>query len=127
LLNLAVERLSQSTMKEAPKPKNKKSGNGFKFNPYWIYGILFIVFLALNFLPRSAGKSTHWNEVRNMIVQGDVKELKLINDRFLEVYISTEASEKEEYSKDQDASKICLARLSQTTVLKSKKITSTKK
>lgn len=68
-------------MKEAPKSKNKKSGKGFKFNPYWIYGILFIVFLALNFLPRSAGKSTHWNEVRNMIVQGDVKELKLINDR----------------------------------------------
>ena len=86
-------------MKEAPKPKNKKPGNGFKFNPYWIYGILFIVFLALNFLPRSAGKSTHWNEVRNMIVQGDVKELKLINDRFLEVYITTEASEKEEYAK----------------------------
>jgi len=86
-------------MKEAPKSKNKKSGKGFKFNPYWIYGILFIVFLALNFLPRSAGKSTHWNEVRNMIVQGDVKELKLINDRFLEVYISTEASEKEEYAK----------------------------
>src|SRR6056300_1422634 len=86
-------------MKEAPKPKNKKTGNGFKFNPYWIYGILFIVFLALNFLPRSAGISTHWNEVRNMIVQGDVKELKLINDRFLEVYISNEASEKEEYAK----------------------------
>src|SRR6056300_601515 len=86
-------------MKEAPKSKNKKSGKGFKFNPYWIYGILFIVFLALNFLPRSAGKSTHWNEVRNMIVQGDVKELKLINDRFLEVYISNEASEKEEYAK----------------------------
>lgn len=86
-------------MKEAPKPKNKKAGNGFKFNPYWIYGILFVVFLALNFLPRSAGKSTHWNEVRNMILQGDVKELKLINDRFLEVYISNEAVEKEEYSK----------------------------
>lgn len=86
-------------MKEAPKPKNKKAGNGFKFNPYWIYGILFVVFLALNFLPKSAGKSTHWNEVRNMILQGDVKELKLINDRFLEVYISNEAVEKEEYSK----------------------------
>ena len=82
------------------KPGGFKPGNGFKFNHYWIYGILFIVFLALNFLPRSAGQSTHWNEVRDMIVKGDVKELKLINDRYLEVYLTNDAAGKKEYSKN---------------------------
>lgn len=82
------------------KPGGFKPGNGFKFNHYWIYGILFIVFLALNFLPRNAGQSTHWNEVREMVVKGDVKELKLINDRYLEVYLTTEAAGRNEYSKN---------------------------
>jgi len=82
------------------KPGGFKPGNGFKFNHYWIYGILFIVFLALNFLPRSAGQSTNWNEVRDMIVKGDVKELKLINDRYLEVYLTNDAAGKKEYSKN---------------------------
>lgn len=82
------------------KPGGFKPGNGFKFNHYWIYGILFIVFLALNFLPRSAGQSTHWNEVREMIVKGDVKELKLINDRYLEVYLTMDAAGRKEYSKN---------------------------
>ena len=82
------------------KPGGFKPGNGFKFNHYWIYGILFIVFLALNFLPRSAGQSTHWNEVREMVVKGDVKELKLINDRYLEVYLTMDAAGRKEYSKN---------------------------
>ncbi len=82
------------------KPGGFKPGNGFKFNHYWIYGILFIVFLALNFLPRSAGQSTHWNEVREMIIKGDVKELKMINDRYLEVYLTNDAADTKEYSKN---------------------------
>ena len=82
------------------KPGGFKPGNGFKFNHYWIYGILFIVFLALNFLPRSSGQSTHWNEVREMVVKGDVKELKLINDRYLEVYLTMDAAGRKEYTKN---------------------------
>lgn len=81
--------------KNDKKPSNFKPNNGFKFNHYWIYGILFIVFLALNFLPRSAGQSTNWNEVRVMIQNGDVKELKVINDRYLEVYLHNEAVQKQ--------------------------------
>lgn len=93
-------------MSLTPKnPNEKKSGgfkpgNGFKFNHYWIYGILFIVFLALNFLPRSSGQSTHWNEVREMIVKGDVKELKLVNDRYLEVYLTMDAAGRKEYTQN---------------------------
>ena len=85
-------------MNETPKqPKNKKAPNGFKFNHYWIYGILFIVFLALNFLPRNAGKSSTWNEVREMVLNGEVQELKYINDRYLEVFLTEEASQQDQY------------------------------
>lgn len=85
-------------MNEQPKP-NKPKQNGFKFNHYWIYGILFIVFLALNFIPRSQGQSTTWNDVREMVLKGDVKELKLVNDRFVEVYLTREAQEQKNYKK----------------------------
>ncbi len=81
--------------KNEKKPSNFKPNNGFKFNHYWIYGILFIVFLALNFLPRSAGQTTNWNEVKVMILNGDVKELKVINDRYLEVYLQNDAAQKQ--------------------------------
>ncbi len=85
-------------MIEEPKAPKQKP-NGFKFNHYWIYGILFIVFLALNFLPRSGGQAANWNEVREMVLKGDVKELKLINDRYLEVYLTKEATEQKNHSK----------------------------
>lgn len=85
-------------MSEELKSPNKKP-NGFKFNHYWIYGILFIVFLALNFLPKSSGQPTTWNEVREMIVKGDVKEIKLINDRYLEVFLTAEATKQKNYEK----------------------------
>ena len=58
---------------ERKTPENKP--NGRKFNYYWIYGILFIVFLALSFLPKGSGQVTSWNEVRDMAIKGDVKKL----------------------------------------------------
>ena len=84
---------------ERKTPENKP--NGFKFNYYWIYGILFIVFLALSFLPKGSGQATSWNEVRDMAIKGDIKKVVIINDRIVEVFLTTEASQQKNYSKAQ--------------------------
>ncbi|MFZ9969728.1 MAG: ATP-dependent zinc metalloprotease FtsH [Bacteroidia bacterium] len=88
--------MDNSSQPNSPKP----SGNGFRFNPYWIYGILFLVFLAISIFPRSAGQSSNWNEVRDMVIQGDVKKMVLVNDRYLEVYLTREASQQSRYKKN---------------------------
>ncbi len=84
---------------ERKSPENKP--NGFKFNYYWIYGILFIVFLALSFLPKGSGQATSWNEVRDMAIKGDIKKVVIVNDRVVEVFLTTEASQQKNYSKAQ--------------------------
>ena len=73
-----------------PNPENKKPG-GFRFNPYWIYGALFLILMAMLFLPKNTGQSTNWKETREMILQGDVKKIVVVNDRFIEVYLTQEA------------------------------------
>ena len=76
---------------------NKPKPSGFRFNPYWIYGIIFIVMLVLTFFPRSSGRSTNWTEVREMIVQGDVEKLTIVNEQIVEVYLKKDAIGKEQH------------------------------
>jgi AFG3 family protein len=79
-----------------PNPENKKPG-GFRFNPYWIYGALFLILMAMLFLPKNSGQSTNWKETREMILQGDVKKIVVVNDRFVEVYLTQEAVQQKRY------------------------------
>lgn len=78
---------------------NKKPTGGFKFNPYWIYGILFIILIALTFYRPGSGANTNWVEVKKMILQGDVEKVKVVNDRLVEVYLTPEGRQKETYKK----------------------------
>ena len=79
-----------------PIPDNKKPG-GFRFNPYWIYGALFLILMAMLFLPKNTGKTTNWKEVRDMIVQGDVKKIVIVNDRIVEVFLTPDAIQQKKY------------------------------
>ncbi|MEK0421665.1 MAG: ATP-dependent metalloprotease FtsH, partial [Bacteroidota bacterium] len=76
---------------------NKPKPGGFRFNPYWIYGIIFIVMLVLTFFPRSSGRSTNWNDVREMIVQGDVQKLIVVNEQIVEVYLKKDSTGKDQH------------------------------
>jgi AFG3 family protein len=88
------------------QPKNKKSDSPFggdkkpiapKFNMYWIWGILLVVFLIISFLPSNPGKKTNWNELREMIVSNDVDRLEILNDRVVRVFLKAESLENEKY------------------------------
>lgn len=49
------------------------------------------------FLPKNTGQSTNWKETREMILQGDVKKIVVVNDRFIEVYLTQEAVQQKRY------------------------------
>jgi cell division protease FtsH len=86
-------------MDENQNSNENRRPSGFRFNPYWIYGIIFLVMLVLTFYPRSNGHSTNWNEVRQMVLQGDVEKLLVINERMVEVYLTKEASQQDVHKK----------------------------
>ncbi|MCK3682575.1 ATP-dependent zinc metalloprotease FtsH [Maribellus sp. YY47] len=70
-------------------PNRKGDGKPPKFNAYWIYGIIAIVFLAVQYyISYSHGPvDTTWGDVKQMIENGDVERLEVINEKDANVYI----------------------------------------
>ena len=73
--------------------KNKKNSNNspigkFKFNFYWIYAILFAIFLIMQFYPSmESPKDITWGKLRQMIIQGKVEKIVIVNKENAEIYI----------------------------------------
>jgi cell division protease FtsH len=53
--------------------------------------------MAMLFLPKNTGQSTNWKETREMIIQGDVKKMVVVNDRLVEIYLTQEAVQQKRY------------------------------
>ncbi len=73
---------------------NKKKSNlpvnlkGFKFKIYWIYIIIFIIFIGLNFMGTEVTKPTSWQEFnQNMLQQQKVEKVVVINKEKAFIYI----------------------------------------
>ena len=92
---------------KSPKDKENKGffsnltggdGKKPKFSFYWIYGILALVFIGLNFLNMGEGaKKTGWGELRQMLVEGDVEKIILVNKESAEIFIRPELLDEEKY------------------------------
>ena len=84
---------------------NKPNAPKFKFSMYWIYGAIFIAFIAISFLNDSAltTKKISTNKFFKVLESNDVERIMIINKNIAEVYIKREALTKEEY-KDQTKS-----------------------
>ncbi|MBI1226145.1 MAG: ATP-dependent zinc metalloprotease FtsH [Bacteroidetes bacterium] len=89
---------------------NQDNKNGSKFNPYWIYGVLALFFIGLNFLPITGGTSDpiNFEKFAVMAKAGDVEKLQVVNKQYAEIYLTDEAlkNKKEQYK---DASKSSFA------------------
>jgi AFG3 family protein len=78
----------------------KNDGKGPKFNAYWIYGIIAIIFIIVNFyFSNSHGPvKTDWNHVKStMLANQDVKKVVLITNtdpKKVYVYLKKESYEK---------------------------------
>lgn len=83
-------------MDEKTKPKSTgKKG----FNIYWVYGILFLIFIALNFLDFSPkAREVDMYRLKNMISAQDVDKIIIVNREQAEIYIKPEALKKAEYN-----------------------------
>jgi AFG3 family protein len=82
------------------KQDQRESGGGPKLNAYWLYAVIGIILLAVNFshLKDSIGSKIEWSEFEKMIAAGDVESVVLVkNTEYAEVYLKPEALKKPEY------------------------------
>ncbi|MFP4619759.1 MAG: ATP-dependent zinc metalloprotease FtsH [Bacteroidales bacterium] len=70
-----------------------------KFNIYWVYALIAIFFISLNFMNLGGSpKETSWQEFnRNILQNQDVERIVVINKEKAEIYLKDEALNKQEY------------------------------
>lgn len=83
----------------------KSDGKKPKFSFYWIYGILAVVFIAIQFMNwGNNAKQTEWRDLKQMIEDGDVDKIVLVNKDVAEIYIRPEVLNTEKYKDVQGGS-----------------------
>ena len=82
--------------KQRPSLGNfKPGGKPPKFNPYWIYGIVIVIFLAIQYFSLGGGPvKTTWNEVKtNMLAKHDIEKIVVVNRDEAQVYLKEDSYE----------------------------------
>ncbi len=95
--------MAENKSGKSPKsnPKQKKQ----KFNFYWIYGGLAILFIFLQFMSwDGSSQKVNWGELKVMLEEGDVDRLILINRERAEVYIKANQLSRPKYEDVRDGS-----------------------
>ncbi|MDP2115010.1 MAG: ATP-dependent metallopeptidase FtsH/Yme1/Tma family protein, partial [Bacteroidota bacterium] len=74
----------------------KPMNNVPKVNPYWIYGVIIIAFLAIQWFTLGAGPvETNWMEVKNTMLQSnDIKKIIVINREEAQIYLKETSYDK---------------------------------
>ncbi len=92
----------QNNNKENNEGKN--NNNGSRFNAYWIYGVVALFLLGLQFinLPNSTSEPITFDKFSKMAVNGDVEKLEIVNQKYASVFLHEKALSKPDY---EDASK----------------------
>ena len=84
------------------KDKNPKP---FKFNAYWVYGIVIGLFIMFNFfsggIGPTNGQTTTPSKFFKYLKDGDVQKVEIVNKREALVYLTDKADKKEIHSKTQ--------------------------
>lgn len=83
--------------KSKPSMGSMKPGNKApKINPYWIYGIIIISFLAIQYFTLGGGPvETNWNEVKtNMLPNNDIKKIIVVNEKEAQIYLKETSYDK---------------------------------
>lgn len=91
---------------DSPQPQKplKEDGQKPKFNIYWIYGLLALVFLGLQFYNWDAGaKSIDKGKLLKMLEEQDIERIDLVNKELAEIFIKPEAQSK--YAEKDDKGK----------------------
>jgi len=69
-----------------------------KFSFYWIYGLLAVIFIGIQFMNWGDGpKKTDWRALKTMIEDGDVNKIILVNKESAEIFIKPDKLKEEKY------------------------------
>ena len=83
--------MEDNNIKKNPKLKPK-------FNIYWVYGIILAVFIGLNFYDfGGTAKNIDRNKFDEILKDGDIAKIIVINNQKVEVYIKKELLDSEKY------------------------------
>jgi cell division protease FtsH len=83
--------------KEKNNFNNMSSGSRApKFNPYWIYGVVIISFLVIQWFTLGGGPvETNWNEVKTtMLANNDIKKIIIVNEKEAQIYLKETSYDK---------------------------------
>jgi cell division protease FtsH len=89
--------------KNSKSPFDKITGGGDpnkkpKFSFYWIYAILAVVFIGIQFMNfDGTAEKTDWRHLKEMLTEGDVEKITLVNKETAEIYIKPEKLKEEKY------------------------------
>ena len=84
------------------KNKNTKpNAPKFKFNMYWVYGAIFLLFIGFNFINDGALsiKKIGKNEFFEILDDNDIEKVMVVNRTYAEIYIKDASKTKERYKK----------------------------
>lgn len=72
-----------------------------KFNFYWIYAVIVIVFLAIwTMNPGTEARKINWGDLKTMIEKQHVEKIILVNKEYAEIYIKKDSVSKYKELKD---------------------------
>src|SRR6186713_700334 len=92
--------LKSKNTKDDKKPKMPPVP---KFNFYWIYGIIAVIFIAIQFMPHDVALKTTWFRVDNeMLMSNDIEKIIVVNKERAEVYVKKEALKNDKYKELKD-------------------------
>ena len=82
-----------------PSDGSKKPTPKFSFNFYWIYGIIIVAFILINFVNWGGGAKeiSYQNFDRDMLQPHDVEKVVVINEKQAEVYIKKDKLKDDRY------------------------------
>jgi cell division protease FtsH len=83
--------------KEKPNFNNLRPGNKApKINPYWIYGIIIVAFLAIQWFTLGGGPvETNWKDVKTtMLPNNDIKKIIVVNEKEAQIYLKESSYDK---------------------------------
>lgn len=82
------------------KKKNLNNNMGLskapKFNPYWVYIVLFIAFLVIQWYSMGSGPvETNWKDVKTVMIAGnDIKKIIVVNEKEAQIYLKESSYDK---------------------------------
>jgi ATP-dependent metalloprotease FtsH len=101
-----LEKLKEQFSKSSQQNKGDSNGGGGgpknRFNFYWIYTAIFLVFIGLSIAGNFSNSAlkTDFRAFTNMLDDNDVEKIKIINNRDIQVFIKKDALEKRDRYKE---------------------------